>query len=452
MKDISEYVKTANCHTGEVDGYGYAFVPGNANGVMLLDSRTRQLLENLSIFQKDKDEQRIILLEKRRLIRLKDCAIQRPSFNRKIIKSIGVWLHVTNNCNLGCNYCYVVHKEDRRSMTIETAKSFLDKLEYTVRQHDLKFIEMRFAGGEPTMNKEIVVFVADQMRKRFTNDKIRIELKLITNGTLLGPEWIELLKTYSISFCISLDGVREWNDKTRPYTNGAGSFDQIHKNLEMCLKEGLRPGILTTITENNIQGIPLLNRFLIDLNLPFRYAVYRDNAGSYGGYKSFIENLLCVLNDCYAYYANAIRERNVSFNHQLADIHLDKKPHLKSCNVGYSGVTVNHLGKVFLCQAGMDRAPIGDLSDKESLLQMAWNQKTLPELYEKVVTDYDKCRDCQWALACGGGCPLVNSATNGSPNTASPYCELSKEMIPKLIELRALKLIQSISASQQKRG
>ncbi|MFH0805268.1 MAG: radical SAM protein [Patescibacteria group bacterium] len=443
MNSLDNYMKVANCHTGEIDGYGYAFASGNRNGVMLLDLRTKRLLDDLSIFQNEKDEKRIDILIKRKLIHLKNRPIYYLPISRSVIKSIGIWLHVTNNCNLDCDYCYITNKKDKRSMTIETANLFLSKLENTVKQHNLKFIQIKFAGGEPTMNKKVIIFIADEVQKRFVDNGIFIQLRLITNGTLLDSKWIKLLKTYSIGFCISLDGVRKWNDATRPYKNGAGSFKQIHKNLKMCMEEGLQPGILTTITEENIEGIPLLSRFLIDLNLRFRYAVYRDNSGNYKKYESFIDKLMYPLDDCYDYYDKAIREQKAFFSHQLADIHLDKKPHFKSCNIGYSGLIINHVGKMFLCQAGMNKLSIGCLTDKKTLLQIMWNQKTLPDLYKKNVLEYNKCKECKWALSCGGGCSLINLSANGSTNTSSPYCKLFKKMIPRLIKLKALQIIQT---------
>lgn len=444
MNSLNDYVKIANCHTGEVDGYGYAFASGNKNGVILLDLRTKRLLDDLSIFQSGQDERRIDLLIKKELIHPKDKPINYLPIKKDEIKSIGVWLHITNNCNLDCNYCYIVRKkEDKRFMTIETAKLFLEKLESTIKQQDLKFVEIKFAGGEPTMNKKVVVFIANEVQKRMVDKGVRVRLRLITNGTLLDSEWIKLLKNYSMGFCISLDGVGKHNDSTRPFKDGTGSFEQIHKNLKMCLEEGLRPGVLTTITEDNIEGIPLLSRFLIDLNLRFRYAVYRDNSGDYKEYESFSNKLVYPLNDCYDYYAKAIREKKAFFSHQLADIHLDRKPHFKSCNVGYSGLIINHIGVMFFCQAAMNKPPIGYLKDNNNLLQVVWNQNTLPDFYEKNVTEYDECKECKWALSCGGGCPLNNLSANGSANTPSPYCKLFKKMIPKLIELKALQIIQS---------
>ena len=52
-------------------------------------------------------------------------------------------------------------------------------------------------------------------------------------------------------------------------------------------------------------------------------------------------------NNCYDYYFNAIYNHKTTSNHQLCDINLNKKPRLRSCDIGYSGVTIKHEGNVF---------------------------------------------------------------------------------------------------------
>ena len=83
---------------------------------------------------------------------------------------------------------------------------------------------------------------------------------------------------------------------------------------------------------------------------------------------------------------------------------------------------------------------------------MAWSQNTFPELCTKDVFDYDNCRQCQWSLVCAGGCPVVNFGANGSAATSSPYCKLFKAVIPRLIEIKALQLIDAHFSLKEKKG
>lgn len=444
MIRINQYEKTKNCFMGEINGYGYAFVPGSKKGVVLLDMKTKLILDDLSNFKNKKDDLRVKLLLENGLLQPNDTLPLRPILNKDKIKGMSTWLHIANCCNLRCPYCYIANK-GKGFMSLSVAKSYLDKLEQTVRYHQLDLITIRLAGGEPTLHKKMIRFLAEETQKRFIKKGIRVQLILLTNGTLIDLELIKLIHDHSMRVCFSLDGLGEWHNKTRFFKNGMGSFDQVIKNLNLCLNNNIQPTILTTITDKNVLGVPALSRFLIDKNLSFRYGLYRDNIGGYKACESFIRKVSEVLNDCYDYYINAIRNHRTKTRHQFCEIHLDRKAHLRSCNIGYSGVTVDHTGKVFLCQARMDKKPIGNIKDKTTLLQMAWSQNTFPELCMKDVFDYEDCNHCQWSLICAGGCPVTNFGAHGSAVSSSPYCKLFKQMIPRLIEIKALQLIETYS-------
>jgi len=404
MTNIEQYRVTKNCYKGEIDGYGYAFVPGSSFGIVLLDLKTKKLLDNSRLLYRDKDQTRMKLLLQHKL--LEHINVAEPYYSLEIdkIKSVEIWLHVTNDCNLDCPYCYIINKDSSR-MSHATANACLEKLEQTVNRHQLETVSIRIAGGEPTLNEPVVKYVISECRKRFIDNGVKVKFIILTNGTLLNEDWIQLIADNNIKLCVSLDGIGRWHDKLRFFKNGKGSFDRVVKNLDLCIKNGIQPWILTTITDDNIDGIPVLSKFLIDSNLPFRYGVFRDNSGSYRDYQEFIDRVQNVLEYSYTYYAHAIREQNANFSHQLSDIHLDARRHLRSCNIGYSGVTVNHLGQIFLCQAYM-KNPLGTIWDKPDFLELAWSQQTLPELNGVIVTNYEGCQDCSWALVCGGGCPI----------------------------------------------
>jgi uncharacterized protein len=451
MNSAKRYKIADHCHLGEIDGYGYAFVPGGTGGVVLLDLNTKKLLEQLFEHGTDLNEARTEPLVRAGIIVPRGNQLIVPSLDHGRIKSISTWLHVSNACNLNCPYCYIANKSDRRHMPLSIVEAYLDKLEETTSKHGLRKVVIRLAGGEPTLGKKLVRYIAEETQARFAAKGLKVKLIMLTNGTLLDEDWLRLILKHEIGLSISLDGTKEWHDRLRFFKGGRGTFDRILHSIDLCKKFGIRPNILSTITEANIDNLQLFGRFLVDLNLSFRFGVYRDNTGGYSGYRSFNERLKLELGAFYEYYAEAVRNGRTSFMHQLSDLHFDKRPHLRSCNIGYSGVTVNHLGNVFLCQAGMDREPIGNLQDGRTFLEMAWSQRTLPELSDMNVLDYPDCRRCQWSQMCGGGCPLVNSSANGSATTSSPYCELFKAMIPKLIELKALDLIHKLEENTERK-
>jgi len=450
MTTEKRYIRAATCYTGEVDKFGYAFVPGNNAGVVLMDKRSKALLEDSSIYQPGSDDERLCLLLSNGLIHEVGFVDVKPKVCREGIRSISTWLHITNNCVFNCPYCYI--KKDGGRMTIAIARAYIDKLEETFVRHSLSSVAIRISGGEPTTEREVVEYVVQELYSRFQGREVQVFPVIITNGALIDEEWIDFINKHNIRVAFSLDGLEKWHDRTRFFKNGKGSFQMVSRNLDLCISSKIRPNILTTITEDNIDGVEELSRYLIDKDLNFRYGVYRDTTGGYQGYQPFIDKLKVVLKCCYDYYAQAITEGRAQFRHRLADIHIDHNVHLRCCGVGHSVVTVNHRGEVYLCQSRMNLKPIGNIWEERTLLEMAHSQDTLPQLANCGVLDYNLCRFCQWALTCSGGCPVVNADTYGTPLTASPYCDLFKIMIPKLVHLKALNLAQSLMKGGDNRG
>ena len=434
--------KHPNCYTGETEGLGYAFVPGNKAGIVVLDLKSKRMLDDPFGIKQGVDDQRLGLLLKKGLVLDGDTKLTfgcRLSESR--VRNFGVWLHVTNACNLRCPYCYI--KKDGATMSLETAKTFIDKLEVTVERHGIDSLTIRFAGGEPMLRVELVKKLSQEINLRFAPKGVRVAFVLITNGTLMDSVRVSLVKEYNMRLCISLDGVKEWHNKTRSFPSGKGTFERVWSGIQLCQREGLQPMILSTITKDNLGGLEELNRLLVDSGLRFRYGVYRDVDGGYQGYKEFNLKLTEVLSRCYIYYEDAIRSGKATFNHQLADLRIDTNRHLRCCNIGHSGVSVKDNGAIFLCQSRMNKDSIGTVWDQATFLEMVQNQQVLPDAKREDVRDYSHCAQCQWALTCGGGCPVVKQDTYGTIATASPYCELFKMFIPRLVELRALSLIKT---------
>lgn len=446
MNGINEfYIKHPYCYTGETEGYGYAFVPGGRAGIVILDLKSKRLLENFANSQSDIDESRLKLLLKNGLIINRSNT--EPHFGCQLMKSqvrtFGTWLHVTNACNLSCPYCYIC--KDNNSMSMDVAMAYLKKLEITLKKHNINSLVIRFAGGEPLLRKNLIQTLVREIDFRFKQNGVMVTLVLITNGVLLNREWVNFIKKYGMRLCISLDGVEEWHNKTRFFRKGKGTFQMVWNNIQLCQQEHFQPTILSTITEENLDGLEALNRLLVNSGLRFRYGVYRDTGGGYKGYQDFIQKLSLILHNCYDYYADVIKSGATTFQHQLADIRIDTNRHLRCCSSGHSGVSVKHDGMVYLCQSRMNGGHIGTVQDSATLLEMIQNQQVLSDLRTKDVRDYPQCNQCQWALTCGGGCPVVNQDTYGTVATASPYCKLFKEFIPRLVDLRALSLIKTLT-------
>jgi uncharacterized protein len=144
-----------------------------------------------------------------------------------------ITLHVANDCNLRCKYCYAQggnYGTSREMMTIQDAERFVD---FCARQFE--FVnKIVFFGGEPLLNIEAMRVVCDCF-KRYKNEcKIDYipQFVIITNGTILSQPIIDFIRD-NISFVtVSIDGPKEINDLNRVFKNGIGSYNRIIRFIE----------------------------------------------------------------------------------------------------------------------------------------------------------------------------------------------------------------------------
>lgn len=148
------------------------------------------------------------------------------------VKRIGrLALHLTNKCNLRCKYCYAnggTYKSEEGIMDIEVAKRALDCFYNEVESISL----IQLFGGEPTMNLPVMEYVCEYVAKKNEERSVKAEVGMVTNGTLVTDELLELIKKYNLLVTVSFDGIPEVNDLLRVYKDGTGTSKKIIENIK----------------------------------------------------------------------------------------------------------------------------------------------------------------------------------------------------------------------------
>lgn len=120
---------------------------------------------------------------------------------------------VTLRCNHRCVYCQTSsHCDDKKTdMDKETAKKTLDFI-FSVPQKD---IAIEFQGGEPLLNWPVVKFIIEYAHQKNKTAKKNLELRLVSNYSLMTDEISRYLFKQHVSFCTSLDGPPKIHNKNR---------------------------------------------------------------------------------------------------------------------------------------------------------------------------------------------------------------------------------------------
>ncbi|RCR67526.1 radical SAM protein [Larkinella punicea] len=376
-------------------------------------------------------EEFLKLLAQTDIIRF-DTAFRKPE-KPSSLQSLNFWIHTTNRCNLACSYCYISTLNTTEGMPDATKQQLLEKVVETVVKRKLKQIKFRLAGGEPlTQFKSWKAFIP-LIRHRLNEVDCRFEASFITNLTILTDEIITFCQEQAIGFGISLDGLEAYQNASRPFKQGAGTFQRIDRNLIMLLTHQIPVTVNTVVTNQNVKGLPALTRYLIELDVPFRYSIVKGEALD----AELLENSLL---ESYAIMREAIQAGwQFSHRHQFCDL----KPQelgFQTCASGFSGGAIYVDGTFNYCHV--------HFGDERQSSQSIFNPELdLVAMIEQGSHEEDNrsndCKTCRYNAVCTSGCPVYR--VNGK----DPQCSLYHRIIPLLYDLQAqerLKVLRDLKS------
>ena len=165
-----------------------------------------------------------------------------------------LWFQVAGTrCNLTCTHCFIScspHNDSFGFLSFaEVERRLQEAVEWGVK-------EFYFTGGEPFLNPELVAILERTLDFG--------PATVLTNGTVLKPEWLERLRAaeqgslYSLEFRVSIDGpTPELNDPIR----GPRTFERALHGVELLVQFGFLPIITMTRVWDESQDSEVLGRF-----------------------------------------------------------------------------------------------------------------------------------------------------------------------------------------------
>jgi Fe-coproporphyrin III synthase len=356
-------------------------------------------------------------------------------------KPVVVW-NMTRRCNLKCVHCYAQAKdtEFKNELSTEEGKALIDDLA------EFESPVILFSGGEPTLRKDLPELAAYAREKG-------MRAVISTNGTLIDKELAKKLKDVGLSYVgVSLDGIRETNDKFRGVN---GAFDAALTGLHNCQEEGIKVGLRFTINKQNVKDIPAIFELLENENIPricFYHLVYAGRGSEMVSEdlsleesrkavdlilektrklheKGFLAEVLTVDNHCDGpyLYMKLLKENP----ERAAEVF-----ELLSMNQGNSsGIGIGCVswdGSVHADQfwrhysfGNVRERPFSeiwnDLSDE--LMAGLKNRKPL------IKANGDRCAKCKWFDVCNGNFRVRAEAVYGNVWADDPACYLTEEEI-----------------------
>ncbi len=153
---------------------------------------------------------------------------------------------VANDCNLNCKYCYAHGGSYGLKVQRMNPPEAVKYLEALLIGRYKKVGIVTFFGGEPTIVPETILAVCDFFYKHTdSGDFLAMPtFSMVTNGTLLSPSLVEIIKKYDIHVTVSVDGPKDVHDQLRVHKDGRGTFDTIEESINMLKAAEIPPQMI----------------------------------------------------------------------------------------------------------------------------------------------------------------------------------------------------------------
>ena len=335
-------------------------------------------------------------------------------------------INVNQICNLKCVYCAAggdgTYGQPTNKISIEKT---LPQLKYFISnlKPGQKF-KITFIGGEPLLHPEAVAAIYDYVVTESAHNHITPSMAIVTNGTLLTGNTLEIVRSLSIDLVISLDGPKEVNDIVRPTKNNTSSTDLTLiglKNLSADRGKIKSIGIAAVCSAQNSDMISAYSFFKTLkpdwIELTFGYSEKSTELQN-----SFIQQMNEIAAIAWAAGGETELRKIKAFDQYFHN--LDTQLRLENyCGAGKSYLTVDAKNKLYTCpwEAGKADEVVGQ-NEQIDPLKVAKYSKSLIEL--------NNCQTCWARHLCGGGCMYINKEHTGDKHKKDKmFCERTRSLI-----------------------
>ena len=330
---------------------------------------------------------------------------------------------VTGRCNYRCRHCFMSAPEGRLGeLPFEDMEKIMDGLE------SCGVYRVKLTGGEPLLRRDFMDIV-DGLTKRH----IHIT-EIDTNGRLITQELLDKLKSRGLHpyFGMSYDGTEGWHDWLRGVDGAEEDFIRAAKLLN---ENGFSFGASMCVHEKNRHTIWDSAMFLADLGCKAFKTVGIENEGCWkaSGFGEAIsaDNLYQAYLDCIPRFFECGRPLDL----YLGGLFMAGKgwkgysiPSVRSGTDLETSRTCGHLmGEMYISPEGrvLPCMPVAslELTEEYPLIQENGLKECLEDVMYTSVLDImvrdilehnGKCRECEYALDCCGGCRARAMAASGN--------------------------------------
>jgi uncharacterized protein len=336
-----------------------------------------------------------------------------------------VCLHAAHACNLACSYCFVADAWRRSPgvsqsklgdavlMSPEVGKAAVDLM---IRESGaVKQLEVDFFGGEPLLNFDSVIQIADYAREAAARVNKNVHVSLTTNAVGITPEIVRYMDQMRFSVILSIDGRPETHDRWRRFPDGTGSHARVVAGISAYLAHtAVRDYYVRgTYTRANLDFVSDI-AYLLGLGID-RISMEPVVGSAESEYGIRLTDLSAVRRQ---YESLVIEYRDAARSgHPFEFFHFNlgaltgqcHERRLAGCGAGNQYLAVTPSGDLYPCHQF-----VGDSSFRLGNVWSGVTQSEAAHRFRRVgVFEKSQCRRCWARYLCSGGCHAAAYKASG---------------------------------------
>lgn len=344
-------------------------------------------------------------------------------------------LMASEDCNFRCTYCYEEFQRGTMAVSIRNGLKHL----LSQRAKKLSQLGVAWFGGEPLYGFAAIEDLAPHLMKVAQEHSIEYTASITTNGYLLSHEVASKLLAWNISkFQVTLDGLPEHHDCSRPARDGSPTFNVILSNLlslQARANENYHVRIRVNFDPSSCSSIePFLDLLQKHFAGDSRFVIAFHRVSQWGGINDR-DMGVCGIGEAHnlqAQFETSAARRGLRIE-TLAD---RNEMGSSACIASRPyNLIIGADGRIMKCSISLDKDPgnIVGVLHEDGTIQL--NESRLAQWTAPAFEHDPSCHKCHLLPSCQGlSCPLVRNQTNASPCKTTAKHNLHNELMTVLAD------------------
>jgi uncharacterized protein len=337
---------------------------------------------------------------------------------------------VTQQCNLGCVYCYI--SRNPAVMSMETADNIIEFMFRHTPENET--IEIGFFGGEPMLEFELIKEILRRIRGHKAYKPEKINFFIVSNGTIFSDAIAEELIRLQVPIGISCDGPPHIQDTARVFADGRGTSMIVEKNIRQALHFFPYLAVNAVYSPGTLQYLPDVVDYFYALGVRVIYLNPDISARWTREHAEMLPELFQRVGAKYLDYYKAETPCYISLiDSKIAVIMRNGYQALEKCRMGKGEFAFAPSGNVYTCERliGSDDGVTHCLGNINNTII---TQVQCSHDSSRIANE--TCLGCGLNSYCMNWCGCTNYFATGDYNSPGPFlCASEKASIGVALEL-----------------